>query len=267
VFYTSVFPYFNTYLQVVQNQSVVSAGHITQTFSFTSTVTSVIVGLIIKYVKHYKYFVVTGAAVYLLGVGLMIRYRQEGVSIGTNVGVQIAVGIGGGMYNVPMQLAVQSVVPHQDVAAVTAIFLTIIEVGGAVGSAISGVVWSSNLPGKLASYTAGTAAEGTSMAIYGNFVLAQGYPLGSPARIGINRAYQETMNIILIISVCLAAPIFLLSLCLKDVNLDDVDQKVRGKVIGQANEGRIDGGDIPGTSTLASDGRIDRNSFWQRWRR
>lgn len=56
------------------------------------------------------------------------------------------------MITVPAQLGVQAAVSHSDVAAATAIFLTIVEISGAVGSAISGTVWTANLPAKLALY-------------------------------------------------------------------------------------------------------------------
>lgn len=138
VFYTSVQPYFYSYLQVVHGTSITAAGHITQTFSFTATVTSIVIGFVIKYTHHYKYFIILGASIYLIGVGVMIRYRSQGASISQLVSTQIAVGIGGGLVNVPTQLGVQASVSHSDVAAVTAIFLTILEIGGAVGNAISG---------------------------------------------------------------------------------------------------------------------------------
>ena len=138
VFYTSIQPYFYSYLQVVQDDSVTAAGHIVQTFTFTSTVTAICISVIIKYTRRYKYYITTGACIYLMGIGTMIRYRSLGSSTSQIVGTQIAVGIGGGMVNVPAQLGVQAAVSHSDVAAATAIFLTIVEIGGAVGNAISG---------------------------------------------------------------------------------------------------------------------------------
>ncbi|KAL8731441.1 MAG: hypothetical protein Q9166_003416 [cf. Caloplaca sp. 2 TL-2023] len=242
VFYTSVQPYFYSYLQVVQNDSITAAGHITQTFSFTSTVSSIITGLAIKYTRHYKYFIITGCAIYLLGVGLMIRYRREGSSTGQIVGTQIAIGIGGGMLNVPAQLGVQASVSHGEVAAVTAVFLTILEIGGAVGSAISGAVWTKNIPRKLALYLPPGNTDASE--IFGNLTLAQSYPVGGPERNAINRSYQETMNILLIIAVCLAIPLFPLSLVMRNYKLDEVDQKVKGVVIGRAR--RNESVDLPG---------------------
>jgi hypothetical protein len=138
VFYLSVQPYFYSYLLVVQNESITAAGHVTQVFSFTSTVTSIAISFVIKYTKIYKPFICFGSLIYLMGIGLMIRYRAEGVSVGQLVGTQIVVGIGGGMLNVPAQLGVQASTDHQNVAVATAVYLMSVEVGGAVGSAISG---------------------------------------------------------------------------------------------------------------------------------
>lgn len=205
----------------MQHDSITAAGHITQTFSFTSTVTAVCISIVIKYTHHYKYYITAGAAIYLMGVGLMIRYRVQGSSTSQIVGTQIAVGIGGGMLNVPAQLGVQASVGHGDVAAATAIYLTIVEIGGAVGAAISGAVWTANIPKKLELYLP-TDAKGDALKIFGSLVVAESYPLGSPERIAIDRAYQETMNVLLIIAVCLAIPLIPLSLLMKNYKLDQV---------------------------------------------
>ena len=232
VFYTSIQPYFSSYLQVVQDDSVTAAGHIVQTFTFTSTVTAICISFVIKYTRHYKYYITTGACIYLLGIGLMIRYRSESSSTSQIVGTQIAVGVGGGMLNVPAQLAVQAAVSHSDVAAVTAIFLTIVEIGGAVGAAISGAVWTANIPKKLVQYLPVTDQADATL-IFGNLTVAKSYMGGSPERAAINRSYQETMDILLIIAACLAAPLIPLSLMLRNYKLDTMDQKVKGTVIGR----------------------------------
>lgn len=130
------------------------------------------------------------------------------------------------MLNVPAQLGVQASVSHGEVAAATAIFLTILEIGGAVGSAISGAVWTANIPKKLSLYLPADAQADASM-IFGNLTLAKSYPVGGPERIAINRSYQETMNILLIIAVCLAIPLLPLSLIMRNYKLDEVSSVLR----------------------------------------
>lgn len=236
VFYTSIQPYFSSYLQVVHSLSVTAAGHVTQTFTFTSTVSSIITSLFIKYTRHYKYFITAGACIYLLGVGLMIKYRVQSSSVAQIVGTQIAVGIGGGMINVPAQLGVQASVSHADVAAATAIFLTTVEIGGAVGSAISGAIWTGTLLPKLEAYLPPGAQADASL-IYGNLTIARSYLEGTPERGAIDRAYQETMDVLLIVAVCLCVPVLGLSFLMRNYRLDRIDQKVKGKVIGGERHG------------------------------
>lgn len=236
VFYTSIQPYFSSYLQVVHSLSVTGAGHVTQTFTFTSTVTSIVTSIVIKYTRHYRYLITAGACIYLLGVGLIIKYRVQSSSVSQIVGTQIAMGIGGGMVNVPAQLGVQASVSHSDVAAATAIFLTLLEVGGAVGSAISGAIWTGNLLPKLESYLPPEARSDANM-IYGNLTIARSYLKGSPERAAIDRAYQETMDLLLIVALCLCIPVLALSFLMRNYRLDRIDQKVKGEVIGVARHG------------------------------
>lgn len=236
----SVYPYFFSYLRIVQGLSITTAGHITRVFSFSSTVSSIVVSLIIKYTAHYKYYVTAGSCIYLMGMGLMLAYRTESASTGTLVGTQIAIGIGGGFLNVPVQLGVQASVSHQQVAAATTVWLTILEVGGAVGAAISGAIWSTYIPQKLQQYLPPDVASSYAT-IYGDLTIASDYvtyPVGSPERIAINRAYQETMRYLLIGALATAAPIVPLTFALRNYKLDEMDQKVEGRVIGNAEQRR-----------------------------
>lgn len=231
-FYMSVFPYFYSYLLVVQNQSIAAAGHITQIFTFSATVASVSVSFAIKYTRRYKYFIVAGTLVYMLGLGLMMRYRTDGSSIASIVGAQICVGIGGGALNVPAQLGVQASVSHQEVAAATAVFLVSIEIGGAVGAAISGAIWTKMIPSRLALYLP-EESKSQATAIFNSItVAANAFPVGTLERAAIDRAYQDTMRVLLIAAICTAIPVLPLALGMKDYKLDEIKQQVKGRVIG-----------------------------------
>ena len=88
-FYLSVYPYFQSYLLVVQGLSVTKSGRIVQTFTFTATITAVIVSFVIKYTKRYKPFMVGGACLYFIALALMVRYRTSGSSIVTIIFTQV----------------------------------------------------------------------------------------------------------------------------------------------------------------------------------
>lgn len=232
----SIYPYYQSYLLVVQGQSVTIAGRIVQMWTFSATVSSFISAWIIRSIKRYRFFVTGGACVYLFGLILMLFYRVEGASTAVLAGTTAVVGMGGGMINIPAQLGMQASASHGEVAAATAIFLTFLEIGGAVGSAISGAIWTANVPKKLAMYLPPEAKDQAG-AIYSNITLAStGWPMGSPEREAINRAYQETMTKILLVACCVAVPIILLSLLMKDYKLDEIDQHVKGVVIGAVQD-------------------------------
>lgn len=228
----SVFPYFQSYLLVVQNKSVATSGVIVQTWTFAATVTSICVSVAIRKLKRYRVFVVGGSCIYLVGLVVMLLFRTENASTALLVATQIIVGAGGGMLNIPAQTGVQASASHQEVAAATAIFLTFLEIGGACGAAVSGAIWSASVPGKLLKYLPDETKD-QAAAIYGNITLASiGWPMGDPTRQAINRAYQETMSRILLVAVCVAVPVVLLSVLMKDYKLDEIDQHVKGLVIG-----------------------------------
>lgn len=220
-FAIAISTYFYAYITVSQGESPVAASNIQKVFSFASSLTSIVVGLLIYWTAHYKYFITFGACVYVVGYGLMIRYRAVGTTSGALVGCQIAVGIGGGMLNVPAQLGVQAAVSHQQVAAATAIFLTIFEIGGAVGSAIAGAVWGSQVQSKLRAYLP-AESQGDFQQLFTNISAPLDYAMGTPTRIAVNRAYQETETILVIIAVCVAAVTIPLSFGMQNYKLNQV---------------------------------------------
>ncbi|KAK5153874.1 hypothetical protein LTS14_007094 [Recurvomyces mirabilis] len=235
-FYLSILPYFQSYLLVVHGLSVTSAGRITQIFTFSGTITAILVSFIIKYTKRYRILVTAGACIYVLGLVCMVFTRTQKSSLLAIGASQLLVGIGGGMCHGPAQLGVQASASHSEVAAATAAFLTLLEIGGAVGSAISGAVWSGNILTKLELYLP-PETQDRAVDIYGSISLAStGWPMGDPTREAINLAYQETMTKILIIAVCMATPCIFLSLMMKDYKLDEIEQHVTGVVIGSTQD-------------------------------
>ncbi len=229
-YYLSVFPYFQSYLLVVKDESITTAGQIVQIYVFVSTITAVMVSFLIKFKHRYKHFVVSGACVYTLGSVLTAIYRTRGASRGANILCQIAIGIGGGLVVVPAQLGVQASVSHREVATTTALFLTMLEIGGAVGSSISGAIWANEVLPRLQQYLpADTKAQAS--VIFGNITLAAtGWPPGDPTRDAINRAYQETMTKMLIVAVCACVPLVPLSMMVKNHKLDEASAPLCGSL-------------------------------------
>ena len=119
------------------------------------------------------------------------------------------------------QLGVQASANRQEVAAATAIFLMALEMGGAVGSAISGAIWTSSVLSKLEQYLP-PESQKDAAEIFGKLTKALSYEMGSPTRIAINRAYEETLGRVLLNTVCVTIPLIPLSLLMKNYRLDKV---------------------------------------------
>lgn len=172
----------------------------------------------------------------------MIQLRGE-PSRSAIVASQILIGIGGGILNVPAQLGVQASAGHQNVGVATAIFLSLVSVGGAIGSAISTALWERYIPSKLQDYLP-DGEKSRARIIYEDFNEALEYPVGSPARDAIIRSYRESMTVLLIIAVAIAVLVVACSLFMEDFSLSMVQQGVTGRVVGgQVDENQWKKGD------------------------
>lgn len=217
-FYFSVQPYLFSYLQVVHNMSVVTAGRITQTFGFMATISAITISLFIRRSRQYRPFAILGCVIYVVGLISMLHNRTEGSSTVSILLGQIIIGMGGGIVNVSVQVGIQAVSDPADVATATALFLTALEMGGAVGSAISGAVWSYALPLKLYENLPVGSKEDAGE-IFKELAKALAYPPGSAERLAINQSYQQTMDILLVIAICVGLVTIPLAASMKAIRL------------------------------------------------
>ncbi|KAI1334165.1 putative siderochrome-iron transporter [Xylariaceae sp. FL0016] len=217
-------PYFVSYLMVTHALPVTLAGYVTEAFGFAAIVASTATAFLIRHARRYRPFVLAGGLVYLLALGLTFRFRRAGAPLACVVAAQVVLGAGGGLLLLPAQTGVQGSVARAHVATATACYLTMMEVGGAVGAAVSGVVWTRLIPAKLALYLP-EGARPHAHDIYGDIKVATAYPVGSPERFAIDRAYHETMHSLVAIALGCAVPIILLSLAMKGFRIENEQQQ------------------------------------------
>ena len=160
----------------------------------------------------------------------MIRFRGPEANQGELVMCQIFVAIGGGTMAFLTQLAVMAVVSHQDTAAVLAILGTVTSIGGAVGLAISGAIWTNTLPQQLAQNLP-ASINNQSTTIFGSLTDQLSYPRGSPERDAIIASYAYTQKILYIVATAVSTGALFLAFGLKDVHLKEIRQPVKGLVI------------------------------------
>ncbi|KAK3504481.1 siderophore iron transporter mirC [Neurospora crassa] len=243
IFYIAVQPYFYSYLLVALNLPVNRAGQITQTFSFASTIAAILASLGIRQSRspRPRPFIITGALLYTFAIVILLMTRTKGVSIHSLFSAQAVLGAGAGLMHVATQLAVQASCgdKHAHVGVATAAFLTLVEVGAAVGAAFSGVIWGRLIPRKLVAYLP-DALKGEAKKIYASVVVARSYPWGSVEREAIARAYQETVTVLLKFALVWCVPLLVVALFVGDYRLGEGGKwevwNGRGLVVGTGEE-------------------------------
>lgn len=190
--------FFSSFLQVVMELDLTTTGYVTQTYNVGSCFFGLIVGLFLRYTGNYKYpTLFFGLPLTVLGVGTMIKFRSPGTNIGYIVMSQIFVAVGGGTDVICQQVAIMSSVKHQHIAVVLAMQSMAASIGGGIGRSISGAIWQGVFPGKLREYLP-ESSQGNFTQIYGDIKTQLSYPVGSPTRDAIQRAYGDGQRAMLI---------------------------------------------------------------------
>ncbi|CAG8006923.1 unnamed protein product [Penicillium nalgiovense] len=180
--------YFTSYLQVVYNTSLTQAGYISAIFDFMDPVWLIGCGFLIRHTGRFKWLLCAALPLYLLASGLMIYFRQPGHNVGYMCMCQIFLAVGGGTFILIEQVAVLAAASHEDYAAMLALLSTFGNIGGAVGSSVSGAIWTNTLPGKLRENLPAELKDQWET-IYESLDAQLSYPVGSPARTAIQNAY------------------------------------------------------------------------------
>jgi hypothetical protein len=215
--------YFTSYLQVVYNTSLASAGYISSIFDIISGVELFAVGLLISYTGHFKWVLMWGVPLYMLGVGLMIYFRNPGFDLGYIIMCQVFIALGGGVIIIGEQVAVMAAAQHDDVAALLALLGLFGTIGGSIGGSISGAIWTNTLPGMLQSMLP-EATVGQWQEIYDDLAVQLSYPMGSPTRVALQYAYAATQKRMLIAGTAIMALGLLFMMIIRDINVKKFQQ-------------------------------------------
>ncbi|KAL2257136.1 hypothetical protein VTK26DRAFT_609 [Humicola hyalothermophila] len=215
--------YFTSFLQAVNNLSVAHAGYVDNTFSVVSGFLLILVGFAIRKTGRYKWLLYIAVPLYILAQGLMIYFRRPDQSVGFLIMCQVFISIGGAIFIIVMQVAILAAVDHQHVAAALALLNAVGTAGGAVGSTISGTIWTNTFEKALERYLPDSALENLS-AIYGDLAAQLEYPVGSPERSGIQQAYGYAQTRMLAAGTAIMALTFIAVLLMRNINVAKIAQ-------------------------------------------
>ncbi|KAL7418265.1 hypothetical protein Q5752_006721 [Cryptotrichosporon argae] len=215
--------YFTSYLQVVYNTSIASAGYISNTFDVVNGVWLIGCGYLIRRTGYFRWQLYWSIPLFILGEGLMIYFRQPGNKLGYIIMCQVFIAIGGGTIIIVEQVAVLAAASHNDAAAMLALLGLFGYVGGAVGSAISGAIWTHVFPDALQNLLPADTVDDWED-IYNSLDEQLAYPLGDPTRIAIQDAYAIAQEKMLIAGTAIMVLALASMFVMKNINVSKIKQ-------------------------------------------
>ncbi|CBF69883.1 hypothetical protein AN6238.2 [Aspergillus nidulans FGSC A4] len=221
--------YYTSYLQVVYGTSISTAGYISSIFNVISGIWLLAVGFLIKKTSRFRWLLFWAVPLYMLGVTLMIYFRKPGWSVGYLILCQVLIAFGGSTMISCQQVAVSAASDHNNIASALAFLGVFGSMGGAVGSSISGAIWTNTLPGALKRLLP-ESAKADWRVIYESLEIQLSYPVGSPVRLAIASAYAETQTKMLIAGTGIMALSLIWMFLIKDIRLSK-DAQSKGVVL------------------------------------
>lgn len=217
----------SSYIAITQDWSPRIQNYFSYTQTLCLTFFAIMAGVIMYATRRFKWMLVVGLLIRLLGVGIMFHARGPNGNVASLVMCQVLQGMGGGIASITTTVAAQASVSHADLATVYAVVLLLSEVGNSVGTAAAGGVWAEYMPKELAKHVPTTNST-LLTEIFTNIYTVPLMP--EPIKEGVITAYQNVMHRLLIGSVIVACfpPIFAFFL-IKDIRLTDTQNAFDGK--------------------------------------
>ncbi|GAA6024111.1 hypothetical protein JCM10207_003169 [Rhodosporidiobolus poonsookiae] len=210
--------YLYTVLVVGFNESILSATRIVSVSGFTSTLVAIAAGTFIRFVPRVKLLILAGMAVYIISIGMMIRFRGHTDSHAGIIASQVLLGLSSGLFPFAAQVLVQVEGTHQHMAILLATYRAVGNIGSAVGQAVGGAIWTQILPAKLEVALNHDMTEVA--AAYGDpFRWVYTAPWGTPQREAVVAAYSHVQKLLCIAGICFCIPLVGCALVLKDYTL------------------------------------------------
>ncbi|OBT76983.1 hypothetical protein VF21_04156 [Pseudogymnoascus sp. 05NY08] len=220
--------FFTSFLQAVNNVTIAQAGYISNTFDVVSGVLLLIVGYMIRRTGYYKWLLYIAVPLYIFSQGLMIYFRRPNQSVGYLVMCQVFISIGGSIFILICQVAILAAVDHQHVAAVLALLNVAGTIGNAMGSTISGAIWTNTFE-KALEQNLPTDALPDLSTIYEDLETQLSYEVGSLTRLAIQESYGYAQTRMLAAGTGIMCLAFISLLLIRNINVAKVAQ-VKGTV-------------------------------------
>jgi len=220
--------YLTSWLQVNNDLTISTANMVNNIFDVISGVLLLCLGWAIRATGRYKWCLYIAIPLYILAQGLLIHFRHPNMSVGYQVMCQIFLAIGGSIFILVEQLSILAAVGHQHIATSLALLNVVGTIGDSTGLTISTVIWQNTYMKALLRYLPESAMSNLNN-IYEDLGTQTSYPVGSPVRLAIQKAYAYSELRLLAVGCGIMVLAIPWTILIKDINLKKKVQ-VRGTV-------------------------------------
>lgn len=218
--YSITHTYMYAWATVVHDFSARDATFLTYTAGCVQVLTGLVTGFIMFRSKRYKFLLLLGIIVRLIGYGLMMRLRGANNSIAEIFLMQAIQGAGSGAVGTVVIVVAQVVVPREELAQSTALELLFIYMGNSLGSAIAGTIYTSSFKERLRFWLGSDVPQSTIDGVYDKITEVLPDP-GSPERAAVNLAYSDILKFMTIAALVASALPMLMVWFLPNYKLND----------------------------------------------
>ena len=226
--------YLPLYLQIVKGASPTGSGLQMIPMMGGMLITSILSGQLISRSGYYRKFPIIGTAILTIGLFLFSRMDMS-TSLAQALGTMLIVGLGLGMVMQVLVVAVQNAVDHKDLGVATSAATLFRLIGGSVGTAVLGALFSSRLALNLREFLpVDGAASAHSLSTISPRMLNT---LPAATRTGYAHAFTASLETVFLTATAIAFVGFGLSWLMPDRRLRDTIAIEAGKVGHEIGEG------------------------------
>lgn len=188
---TSACFFFSSYVFVVKDWSYADWTYFNNTLTLALCVFGVIAGILFRITRRYKIWQLLGLAMRIISYGVLIQGKGSTVVTGALIAHPILAGGGGGFSVVASGVALQASVEHSQVALATAMLSLWTNIGGAIGDAVTTVIWNAKMPVSLRKHLPSSVSDAQVAEYFGNIIVLHEYPMDSEIRQSAIAAYKD----------------------------------------------------------------------------
>ncbi|KAK8129355.1 siderochrome-iron transporter [Apiospora kogelbergensis] len=218
--FSATHTYLYSWSIVSYNLDVRTATFLNSTMSVMQCLVGITAGWWMGRSGRYKWLVVLGACIRLIGYGIMIRLRTQDSTIGELFAQQLIQGTGSGIISTALLVVPTTVVPRAQIPQLLALALCCVFLGSSIGSTIAGGIYTNTMRESLWKWLGLKTSPVLIESLY-NSITGELPDWGTPERIAINYAYSDIVTYITYAAIGAAAPGIILALLLPNKELPE----------------------------------------------